>query len=98
MDKNGLKKGISKMSKRLPPDIDIELLQRLQDKQRLKEYKYNLEDFKIDENNNISHPEWKGTKIQGGNSVIESVEIINKYINECEKPYGKRDLSFVHLV
>lgn len=86
------------MARKLPPDIDIELLQRLQDKQKLKTYKYDLEEFKIDEKNNISHPSWKGTKICGGNSVIESVEIINKYINECEKTYGQRDLSFVHLV
>lgn len=88
---------VVKKNKRAIVDNTFAILQKLQDMQKSKLYKYNLDDFTIDENHNISYKGWK-TKIQGGKNVIETIEIINKYIEECEKPYGKRDLSFVHLV
>ncbi len=56
------------------------------------------EDFKIDENFNFTHVTWKGVYAMGGNTIIATVEIINRYIDECKKPYGQRDLSFIHLV
>ena len=63
-----------------------------------KKWEYNFEDFKIDENFNFTHVSWKGTYCQGGNSVLETVELINRYIEEGSKPYGTRDLSWLHLV
>lgn len=65
-----------------------------------KNKKWNLsqEDFNIDENLNFTHATWKGVFCKGGDTVIATIEIINRYIDECNKPYGKRDLSFIHLV
>ena len=56
------------------------------------------EEFTIDENFNFTHTSWKGVFVQGGTTVITTMEIINRYIEECNKPYGQRDLSFIHLV
>lgn len=56
------------------------------------------EDFTIDENLNFTHATWKGVFCKGGDTVVATVEIINRYIEECKKPYGERDLSFIHLV
>ena len=62
--------------------------------------KWNLvdEEFTIDEDFNFTHTSWKGVFVKGGTTVIATMEIINKYIEECNKPYGERDLSFIHLV
>ena len=56
------------------------------------------EEFTIDEDFNFTHTSWKGVFVKGGTTVIATMEIINKYIEECNKPYGERDLSFIHLV
>lgn len=64
--------------------------------QKNKVFNYMLNDFIIDENNNFYHKNWK-TKVKGGNSKSETVNIINRYITECNKPYGERNLSFIHL-
>lgn len=64
--------------------------------QKNKVFNYMLNDFIIDENNNFYHKNWK-TKIKGGNSKSETIDIINRYITECSKPYGKRNLNFIHL-
>lgn len=64
--------------------------------QKNKVFNYTLNDFVIDENNDFYHKSWK-TKVKGGNSKSETINIINRYIEECNKPYGKRNLSFIHL-
>lgn len=64
--------------------------------QKNKLFNYTLNDFVIDENNNFYHKSWK-TKVKGGNSKSETINIINRYIEECNKPYGKRNLNFIHL-
>lgn len=64
--------------------------------QKNKVFNYVLNDFIIDENNNFYHKNWK-TKVKGGNSKSETIDIINRYIIECNKPYGKRNLNFIHL-
>lgn len=64
--------------------------------QKNKVFNYTLNDFVIDENNNFYHKSWK-TKVKGGNSKSETIDIINLYIEECNKPYGKRNLNFIHL-
>ena len=63
-----------------------------------KKWNFKLEDFTIDENFNFTHKDWKGTYCKGGNSVAETVELINRYIEDSNKPYGTRDLSWLHLV
>ena len=65
--------------------------------QKNKVFNYTLNDFVIDENNNFYHKSWK-TKIKGGNSKSETINMINRYIVECNKPYGERNLSFIHLI
>ena len=56
------------------------------------------EDFTIDENLNFTHATWRGIFCKGGETVIATVEIINDYIEVCNKPEEKRDLSFIHIV
>lgn len=56
------------------------------------------EDFTIDENLNFTHATWRGIFCKGGESVVATVEIINHYIEECNKPEEKRDLSFIHII
>lgn len=63
-----------------------------------KKWNFSFEDFTINENFNFTHKNWKGTYCKGGNSATETVELINKYIDELNKPYGTRDLSWLHLV
>lgn len=74
----------------------IESNKYLFENQKNKLYNYNLSDFIIDENNNFYHKSWK-TKVKGGNSKEETINIINRYIIECNKPYGERNLNFIHL-
>lgn len=74
----------------------IESNKYLFEHQKNKLYNYNLSDFIIDENNNFYHKSWK-TKVKGGNSKEETIDIINRYIIECNKPYGERNLNFIHL-
>ena len=56
------------------------------------------EEFIIDENLNFTHATWKGVFCKGGDTVIATVEIINQYIEECNKSEEKRDLSFIHII
>ena len=63
-----------------------------------KKWNLKLEDFTIDEKFNFTHTDWRGTYCKGGNSAAETAEMINRYIEESNKPYGTRDLSWLHLV
>ena len=63
-----------------------------------KKWNFKLEDFTIDENFNFTYKDWKGTYCKGGDSAAKTVEMINRYIEESNKPYGARDLSWLHLV
>ena len=67
---------------------------------RAKLIKWDLteEDFTIDENLNFTHATWRGIFCKGGETVVATVEIINHYIEECNKPEEKRDLSFIHII
>lgn len=68
------------------------------DKAKNRDWTLAEEEFKIDENLNFTHATWRGIFCKGGDTVLATVEIINRYIEECRKPYGTRDLSFVHIV
>lgn len=71
---------------------------KLYEEAKNKVWDYNLEDFKINEHFNFTHISWKGTYCKGGNSLVETIELINKYIDEIRKPRIQRDLSWLHLV
>lgn len=83
--------------------IDEEIVRRKEleiayDTAKNKVWTFNEEDFTIDENLNFTHATWKGIYCKGGKSLVETMEIINHYIEECQKPYGTRNLSFIHIV
>lgn len=64
-----------------------------------KKWNFKVTDFIIDDNTfNFTHPTWKNTWCKGGKSKLDTIALIQKYCKECNKPYKKRDLSFVHLV
>lgn len=95
-------KSIRKRSSGISTCIDEDAKKRkLQSKayEIAKKKNWNLiqDDFTIDEKFNFTHTSWKGVFCKGGDTVVATVEIINRYIDECNKPYGKRDLSFIHL-
>ena len=71
---------------------------KMYDEAKNKVWDFNLEDFKINEKFNFTHKSWNGTYCKGGKSVSETVELINKYIEESKKPWMQRDLSWLHLV
>lgn len=79
-------------------DPDIILLKRMQDKSKVNRYKYNLEGFKLHENNKISHNDWHEERIKGTGNVINDVLLINSYIDELEKPYNERNISFLEII
>ena len=56
-----------------------------------------LDSFTLNEKLNITKNDWHGTYIKGGKTVLESVCMINDYIDECDKPIENRNLSFIHL-
>ena len=67
----------------------------LYDNQKNKKFDYKFEDFEIN-GNTWKYKSWK-TFVKGGNNYTETSAIIHKYIAECKKPYGKRNLDFIHL-
>ena len=83
--------------------LDDEVVRRKEleiayDAAKNKVWTFNEEDFTIDPKFNFTHATWKGTYCKGGESLVDTIEIINRYIDECQKPYGKRNLSFIHIV
>lgn len=75
----------------------------LQHKQSSKTYHYNLSDFEIVPNNSKGtsyrwrHKTWRAW-LKGSQSLPETIELVNKYIEECRKPYGQRYFNFIHLI
>ena len=77
-----------------PEQLRIQNMQKLYVSQKKKKFDYSLDDF---ENCGgcWKHKDWK-LWMKGDPSYSKTQEIIKHYIDECKKPYGKRDLSFVH--
>lgn len=71
---------------------------KLYERAKNKKWNYNLDEFKIDKKFNFSHKSWNGVYCKGGKSLVETIKIINRYISTVAKPYGCRDLSWLHLV
>ena len=65
-------------------------------KQMNKQFNYSLDDFEIYDSQ-WKHKNWK-TWCKGCGQFEKTKELVKRYIAECKKPYGKRDLSQFHLV
>lgn len=65
-------------------------------KQQERTFDFNINDFVIDTDFSFKHKSWN-TWIIGGSSKEETYEIINRYIDECNKPFISRNLNFIHL-
>ena len=82
--------------------VQIEATAKAVKNQQSKKYNYKFEDFEIVPQGvlyNWKHKSWK-TWCRGpidGSGIKGVRNMVRRYIAECQKPYGKRDLSFVHL-
>ncbi len=85
------------MSKISSPElVKMNELRKYYISQQNKKFNYTLDDFEIYDSQ-WKHKDWK-TWCKGANNYSETKEIVKKYISECAKPYGKRNISFVHLI
>ncbi len=76
----------------------INEVRELYDSQRNKEFNYSIDDFNII-GGNWQHKNWKvWMKGDPNGDYSKTKKIVLKYIEECKKPYGQRDLSQFHLV
>ena len=69
---------------------------KLIEKAKAKSYHYNLNDFEIFDSQ-WRHKDWK-CWCKGAGRYDETKKLVQRYIDECAKPYGERDLNWVHLV
>lgn len=84
------------MKRYIDPEIKkLSLNIQLQEKSKSKNYNFKFEDFDI-VGGNWKHKDWN-TWMKGGDGYAETEKIVKRYIAECKKPYGTRDLSFIHL-
>ena len=88
------KKIISEEQKRFN---EVKHLYKTQSK---KTFNYSPDDFSIDLlSGKWKHKDWNvWMKGAPNGDYAETKKIVLKYIEECKKPYGKRDLSQFHLV
>ena len=85
--------------------VQIEATAKAVKNQQSKKYDYKFEDFEIVPvcEGSITfkwrHKSWKTWCAApiNGKGVMGVRNMVRRYIAECQKPYGKRDLSFVHL-
>jgi len=84
--------------KRIKDEAQVrrELNEKLIKSQMAKTFNYSLDDFEIHDSQ-WKHKDWK-TWCKGAGSYDKTKELVERYVSECKKPYGTRDLSFVHLV
>ena len=77
----------------------INEVKHLYKKQQKKKFNYSLDDFSIDLlSGKWKHKDWKvWMKGVPSGDYAETKEIVKRYIKECKKPYGQRDLSQFHL-
>ena len=78
----------------------INEVKHLYKKQQKKKFNYSPDDFSIDLlSGKWKHKDWK-TWMKGDPSgdYAKSKVIVLKYIEECKKPYGQRDLSRFHTL
>ena len=76
----------------------INELKHLYENQKNKVFNYSIDDFDII-GGNWQHKDWKvWMKGDPNGNYSKTKKIVEKYIKECKKPYGQRDLSQFHLV
>ena len=76
----------------------IKEMQKLYDSQRQKKFNYSIDDFDII-GGNCQHKDWKvWMKGDPNGDYSKTKKIVEKYIEECKKPYGQRNLSQFHLI
>lgn len=75
-------------------------VKNLYKKQQKKKFNYSPDDFSIDLlSGKWKHKDWKvWMKGAPSGNYAETKEIVKRYIKECKKPYGQRDLSQFHLI
>lgn len=75
--------------------VQMNLYSKLIKKQMSRQFNYSLDDFEIYDSQ-WKHKDWE-TWCKGCGRYDKTKELVERYIAECKKPYGKRDLSFIHL-
>ena len=81
-----------------PEQQRIKNMQKLYVLQRQKTFNYTIDDFDII-GENWQHKDWNvWMKGDPNGDYSKTEKIVLKYIDECKKPYGQRDLSQFHLV
>lgn len=80
-----------------PYTVDFDKLKPLYERQKARVYNYSPEDFEVDLlTNKWRHKSWK-TWMTGAEDYTATKEMVKRYCDECNKPYGQRDLSEFHL-
>ena len=79
-----------------PEQQRIKNMQKLYISQKQKTFNYSLDDFEIYDSQ-WKHKDWK-TWCKGCGRYDHTVKLVERYIEECKKPYGQRDLSQFHLI
>jgi len=74
----------------------INELKHLYENQKNKVFNYSIDDFEIYDSQ-WKHKDWK-TWYKGCGRYDHTKKLVERYIEECKKPYGQRDLSQFHLV
>ena len=59
---------------------------------------HDKESIKIDEHGDIHCDAWGNYYIKGKDTIVETIELMNRYINECKKDKALRNFSFIELV
>lgn len=78
-------------------------VKHLYQKQQNKKFNYSVDNFDIDHlHENSIQFKWKHKSwnvwMKGGTGITETKNIVTRYIEECNKPYGKRNFSQFHSV
>lgn len=86
------------MKKKILDEAQVQrkMISDLTKKQMSKQFNYSLDDFEIYDSQ-WRHKDWK-TFCKGCGTYAKTKEVVERYIAECKKPYGNRDLSQFHLV
>ena len=86
------------MKKKILDEAQVQrkMISELTENQMNKQFNYSLDDFEIYDSQ-WRHKDWK-TFCKGCGKYDKTKELVERYIAECKKPYGKRDLSQFHLV
>ena len=86
------------MKKKILDEAQVQrkMISDLTKKQMNKQFNYSLDDFEIYDSQ-WRHKDWK-TFCKGCGNYDKTKELVERYIAECKKPYGNRDLSHFHLV